>query len=136
VSVATGLQTVPWTLVYLVPERALDAPVLALVRKTVLGSALIIVLAFAAGIGIHAPHGQKLGQALFTTPDGPPTPEIMEMIREPVPWVVGHAVPFMILAVASNMVNKPGTAVSILVIVIGAVVGAALGMVGQRRVRA
>jgi hypothetical protein len=98
--------------------------------------ALVLVLAFAAGIGIHAPHGQKLGLALFTTPDGPPTPEIMEMIREPVPWVVGHAVPFMILAVASNMVNKPGTAVSILVIVIGAVVGAALGMVGQRRVRA
>jgi hypothetical protein len=98
--------------------------------------ALVLVLAFAAGIGIHAPHGQKLGMTLAKTPDGPPTPEIMAMIREPVPWVDGHAVPFMILAVASNMVNKPGTPVSILVIVVGAVVGSLIGLVGKSRVPA
>jgi light-regulated signal transduction histidine kinase (bacteriophytochrome) len=46
--------------VYLIPERALDAPVVALVRKTVLGSALIIALAFAAGIAFAGRIAEQL----------------------------------------------------------------------------
>jgi hypothetical protein len=99
-------------------------------------AAVVLLLAFGAGIGIHAPHGEKLGKTLATSPDGPPSAELRELAREPLPWVVGYVVPFMIMAVASNMVNKPGTAVSILVVVIGAALGALTGVLMLRRVRA
>jgi hypothetical protein len=99
-------------------------------------AAVVLLIAFAAGLGIHAPHGEKLGKALGQAPEGPATPELRALATETLPWVVGYVVPFMILAVASNMVNKPGTAVSVLVVAIGAVVGAVLGLVLVRQARA
>jgi hypothetical protein len=99
-------------------------------------AAVVLLLAFLSGFGIHAPHGEKLGKALGQAPEGAASPELRELTTEPLPWVVGYVVPGMILAVTSNMVNKPGTAVSILVIVVGATVGAALGLFLVQRARA
>jgi hypothetical protein len=99
-------------------------------------AAVVLLLAFGAGIGVHAPHGEKLGKALGQAAEGPATPELRALATEPLPWVVGYVVPFMIIAVASNMVNKPGTAVSVLVVVIGAAVGALVGFLLLQRARA
>ena len=48
--VARRLDTAPWTLFHLVPERSLDAPVLALVRRAALSSLAVILAAVLAGI--------------------------------------------------------------------------------------
>jgi methyl-accepting chemotaxis protein len=44
------LETVPWTLFYMIPEKSLEAPVAALTKRIVLLSMLIIVLAFVIGM--------------------------------------------------------------------------------------
>lgn len=93
----------------------------------------VLVFAFVAGFALEGPHAERLGKALAEAPDGPATPELKALATAPVPWVVGHAVPFMIVAVVANMVNKPGTAISLLVIVAGSVIGALLGLMGSRR---
>jgi PAS domain S-box-containing protein len=49
-AVARRLETVPWTLFYLVPERSLDAPVVALVRRVAAASAGVILAALAVGL--------------------------------------------------------------------------------------
>ena len=65
--VAHRLETVPWTLCYLVPERSLDGPVFALVRRAVLGSAAVILLALAAGLSVAGRIAEALsaGEARF-----------------------------------------------------------------------
>ncbi len=49
-SVARRLETVPWTLFYLVPKESLQAPVRLLVRDSIVASAAIIALALVAGV--------------------------------------------------------------------------------------
>jgi len=44
------LETVPWTLFYMIPERSLEAPVASLTRRMVLFTVLIIGLAFLVGM--------------------------------------------------------------------------------------
>ena len=44
------LQTVPWTLFYLVPERTIDAPVYQLVRETASANGVLLALALVAGL--------------------------------------------------------------------------------------
>ena len=94
---------------------------------------VVLVLAFAAGAGLEGPHAERLNAALAAEPDGPPSPEIRALAASTVPWVLGHAVTFMVLGVMVNMVNKPGAPVSVLVIAVGALVGGLLGLVGSRR---
>ncbi len=52
VNLAVGqrLQSVPWTLFFLVPERTLDAPVRQLVKETLSTNAAIMLLAIVAGL--------------------------------------------------------------------------------------
>lgn len=95
-------------------------------------AAVVLLLAFVLGIGLEGPHADRLGKALAEAPDGPVTPELLSQASAPLPWVAGHAIPFMILAVAANMVNKPSTAIAVLDIVVGAAVGALIGALGLR----
>lgn len=99
----------------------------------VLTAVVVLVFAAVAGFALEGPHVERLSKALAEAPDGPATPELKALASAPVPWVVGHAVVFMIVGVVANMVNKPGTAVSLLVIVAGAVIGALLGLAGSRQ---
>ncbi|HUR50688.1 MAG TPA: hypothetical protein VMZ11_01050 [Mycobacteriales bacterium] len=99
-------------------------------------AAVVLAFAFVAGFALEGPAAQRLGKALAEAPDGPATAELRAQASEPLPWLVGHAVPFMIVGVVSNMVNKPGTAVSLLVIAVGAMVGLLLGWLGLRQARA
>jgi hypothetical protein len=97
---------------------------------------VVLGIAFVAGFGVEGPAGERLGSALASAQEGPPTPELRALASQPLPWVMGWIVPFMILGVVSNMVNKPGAAVSILVIAVGALVGAALGWTAVSKARA
>ena len=98
-------------------------------------AAVVLLLAFGLGIGLEGPHADHLNKVLAETPDGPVTPELRALAATPLPWLAGHAIPFMILAVAANMVNKPGTAVAVLDIAVGAVVGVLIGLLGLRLAR-
>jgi PAS domain S-box-containing protein len=49
-AVARRLDTVPWTLFYLVPERSLDAPVVALVQRAAAGAAAVTIAALTIGL--------------------------------------------------------------------------------------
>jgi hypothetical protein len=95
-------------------------------------AAVVLAIAFVAGFAVEGPHAERLLKALAAAPDGPVTPELRELASNRFTWVVGHAVTFMVIGVVSNMVNKPGAAVAILVIVVGAVVGSLLALVGLR----
>jgi hypothetical protein len=95
----------------------------------------IVVLAwlFATGAGIEGRHATHLAKELAAAPDGPVPAEIKALAGSPVPWVLGHANTFMAVAVVSNMVNKPGAPIAVLVIVVGTVIGGVLGLLGSRR---
>lgn len=97
---------------------------------------IVLAVLFVDGGAVMGRHAQHLGTELATASDGPVTPELTTLATHPVPWVVGHANTFMAVAVVSNMVNKPGALVSVVVVVVGAVSGGALGLVGSRRARA
>lgn len=97
---------------------------------------VVLAFAFVAGFALEGPHAERLIKALEEAPDGPATPELKALAGATVPWVVGHAVPFMVIAVVANMVNKPGAAVSLLVIAVAAALGSMLGLLGSRRARA
>jgi hypothetical protein len=96
---------------------------------------VVLAILFISGAGIMGRHATQLAKVLDEAPDGPVTPDLRALATNPVPWVVGHANTFMAVAVVSNMVNKPGAAISALVIVGGTLIGAALGLAGMRRAR-
>lgn len=99
-------------------------------------AAVVLAIAFVAGFALEGPHAERLIKALAAAPDGPPSPELRELAAAPLPWVLSHAIPLMIVGVVANMANKPGTAVSILVILVGAVLGSLIGLLGSRRAQA
>jgi hypothetical protein len=92
-----------------------------------------LVILFGAGAGIEGPHGERTGKALAALGDGPVTPEARALVASKVGWLVGHGSTGLAVAVACNMVNKPGTPVAILVLVVGSAIGAAIGLMGSRR---
>lgn len=96
-------------------------------------AAVVLAFALVAGFALEGPHAERLIKALDAAPDGTPTPELRALAGATAPWVVGHAVPFMVIGVVANMTNKPGTAVSVLVIATGAVIGSLLGLKGSQR---
>jgi hypothetical protein len=97
---------------------------------------IALAILFVGGIAIEGPHAEKLNKAVDATPEGPVTPELRAEVANPLNWVFGHAMTFLAVSVACNMVNKPGAAVAILVLVVGTAIGALIGLAGSRRARA
>jgi hypothetical protein len=62
--------------------------------------------------------------------------ELRALTAHRVPWVVSHASTFLAVSVACNMVNKPGAAAAVLVLVVGTSIGVVLGILGSRRAAA
>jgi hypothetical protein len=91
---------------------------------------------FAGGIGVEGPHAEALNKAVDAAPEGPVTPELRAEVAKPLSWVLGHAMTFLAVSVACNMVNKPGAPVAALVLVVGTSIGAVIGLMGSRRARA
>jgi hypothetical protein len=95
-------------------------------------AAVVLVIAFVVGFAVEGPSAERLVKALDEAPDGPPSVELRRLVTPVGPWVVGHGVTFMVVGVVANMANKPGTAVALLNIAVGALVGGLLGLLGSR----
>lgn len=94
-----------------------------------------LAILFAGGVGVEGPHAEALNKAVDATPDGPITPELRAEVAKPLSWVLSHAMTFLAVSVACNMVNKPGAPVAILVLVVGTAIGGLIGLIGSRRAR-
>lgn len=90
--------------------------------------ALALLVALGMGIGVEGPHATRLLGQLAEAPDGPPSPALREQATAAPVWAVSYGVPFMIVGVASNMVNKPSTGISVLVVAGAAALGALVGL--------
>jgi hypothetical protein len=90
---------------------------------------VILMISGGAILGRHAAHYGKL---LAESPDGPITDEARKAAFDPTAWSVSHMNTALALAVVFNMVTKPETAGSIVVLVVGIVVGTVLGRVGAK----
>jgi hypothetical protein len=87
-----------------------------------------LVVLFADGPAVMAPHGKAYGQALAQAQEGPITPELRAQATAPAVWAVGHMNTFLALGVVLNMLAKPSAAVCAVVLVVAAGLGAALGL--------
>jgi hypothetical protein len=94
---------------------------------------IALVILFVGGAGYEGPQGERIMKALLALPDGPVTPEARALVAKRTYWAVSHGETFLAISVACNMVNKPGAAVAILVLVVGSSIGAAIGLMGSRR---
>ena len=88
---------------------------------------LALLVLFLDGPLVLARYGKKLEGLIEATPDGPVPDNVRAAAAAPVPWVVSHANTFLALSVILNMATKPSTAYSVVVIVVGTAIGAALG---------
>jgi hypothetical protein len=86
------------------------------------------LLLFVSGPLVMARHGKELGGALATAGDGPIPPALRSLVCEPRPWMVGHASTGLALGIVLNMVVKPETMGSVLVLLVGTGAGAWLGL--------
>lgn len=93
-----------------------------------------LIAAAALGIGVMGPAHERLVAAVAAAGDGPVTPELRAAVLERVPRMVSHVNTFLVLGVVLNMTTKPGTAVAVVNILVGAAVGAAIGSLSARPV--
>ncbi|MCU1586997.1 MAG: hypothetical protein JWN31_490, partial [Frankiales bacterium] len=91
-----------------------------------------LVILFASGGAILGRHAAKYSKLLAQTPDGPISDDVRKVAIDPTAFAVSHMNTGLALGVVYNMVNKPGTAGSIVVLVVGIVVGTGIGLVIAR----
>ena len=91
-----------------------------------------LVLLFVQGGGIAERTGHKLGVALQANGPGPLGPEARRMALHPGLWVVEFSNLGVVFAVVWNMTQKPGLGGSIVALVVGYAVGAALALLVTR----
>jgi hypothetical protein len=78
-------------------------------------------------------HASQLDKLVEATPDGPVPDNVRAQMTAPMPWAVSHANTFAALSVILNMAAKPSTTYSIVVVVVGTAIGAALGSLLAKR---
>jgi hypothetical protein len=91
-----------------------------------------LVLLFVQGGGIAERTGHKLGAALQANGPGLLGPEARRMALHPGLWVVEFSNLGVVFAVVWNMTQKPGLGGSIVALVVGYAVGAALALLVTR----
>lgn len=91
-----------------------------------------LVLLFVQGGGIAERTGHKLGAALKANGPGQLGPEARRMALHPGLWVVEFSNLGVVFAVVWNMTQKPGLGGSIVALVVGYAVGAALALLVTR----
>lgn len=93
---------------------------------------IALVILFASGGAVLGRHAAHYGKLLAESPDGPITDEARKAAFDPTAWTVSHMNTALALAVVFNMVTKPGTAGSIVTLVVGIVVGSLIGLQGAK----
>lgn len=92
-----------------------------------------VAILMVSGGAVLGPHSAKYAKLLAATPDGPITPELRAATFAPSTWGVSHMNTALAVAVVFNMVTKPSDALpAVAVLVLGVVVGTAIGLVGVR----
>lgn len=92
-----------------------------------------IVVLGGLGGGVLAPRAKRMDAMLDAAPAGDPlTAEMRAEVDDPVVWVVGHLNTFLALSVVYNMFTKPGALGSVVVLLVGASVGAGIGALSAR----
>ncbi len=94
---------------------------------------IALVILMVSGGAILGRHAARYGTLLAETPDGPITDEARAAAFDRSAWTVSHMNTALAIAVVFNMVNKPGTAGAIAVLVVGIAVGSAIGLAGARK---
>jgi len=92
-----------------------------------------LAVLFLDGPLVLARYGKQLDTLIEATPDGPVPDNVRAQITTPVPWVVSHANTFLALSVILNMATKPSTTYSVIVVLAGTAIGAALGLALAKR---
>ena len=95
---------------------------------------LALVAAMGLGIGVMGPAHERLTAAAAAAGDGPVSPELRAVVLERPARIASHVNTFLVLGVVLNMTTKPGTAVAVLDLVVGAVLGALIGLASARPV--
>jgi hypothetical protein len=92
-----------------------------------------LAILMVSGGAILGREASKYSTLLAATPDGPITPEVRAATFTTSTWAASHMNTFLALAVVFNMVTKPSDdATAIVVLVVGMVVGALIGIAGAR----
>ncbi|MFL5913637.1 MAG: hypothetical protein ACJ768_24135 [Gaiellaceae bacterium] len=89
---------------------------------------VVVVLLAVQGAGIAGRRAHALKQALQENGPGPLGEKTRRLARDPALWGISFANPGMVLGVMWAMSEKPSTAVSVVAVVVGYAVGAALGL--------
>jgi len=97
---------------------------------------VVLVFLFVTGPAVNGRHHTKLDKAIEAAPEGPISGELRTLALDPTAAIFGYVNTMIAIAVVFNMANKPSTAISIIVILGGAVVGTALGWLTSRPVAA
>jgi hypothetical protein len=92
-----------------------------------------LAILMVSGGAVLGREASKYSKLLAATPDGPITPEVRAATFTTSTWATSHMNTFLALAVVFNMVTKPSDdATAIVVLVVGMVVGALIGIAGAR----
>ncbi len=97
---------------------------------------VVLVLLFLDGPLILGRHATAMRKALAAAPDGPVTPELRAMTLDRTIWAVATINTFAVLGVVLNMATKPSLVVCVVNIVVGAAIGAVIGLFGLSRAAA
>lgn len=89
------------------------------------GLITLIVIEALAG-ALLAPHSKALVAAVDAAPDGPPSAELRKQTQDPFIWYLAHIATVGFLGVVFVMINKPSGGGSVLIVVIGALLGIGL----------
>jgi hypothetical protein len=92
-----------------------------------------LVVLFISGGAVLGRHAARYGKLLAETPDGPIPDEVRRTAFDPTTWAVSHMNTALALGVVLNMVTKPETAGSIVVLVVAIVLGSTIGLMGAKR---
>ena len=92
-----------------------------------------LVILMVTGGAILGREASSYAKLLAATPDGSIPPEVRAATFKGSTWATSHMNTFLAIAVVFNMVTKPsGDAAAIVVLLIGIVVGALIGVAGTR----
>jgi hypothetical protein len=97
-------------------------------------SIVVLAFLFVTGPTVLGRHQRHLEKAIEATPEGPIPDELRTTALSPLGMYVGNISTLIALGVVFNMANKPGTAVCLIVIGGGVLVGALFGWLMTRPV--
>jgi hypothetical protein len=92
----------------------------------VLTSLIALIVIEGLSGALLAPRSKKLIAAIEAAPEGPMSAEVRKQASDPMIWDLAHVGTFGFLGVVFVMVSKPSGGVSVVLVVVGAIVGVVL----------